>query len=826
MGYCSIVSVRGHRRYGPIRGRGLWLVVLTILGLMALPAAAAQADDVWTGGSTPPTSDLWSTAGNWSGRVLPTSTAGVLTFPDLSSNSACTATPPTAACYTSHNDLSGISATSLVLSNTTPGTQYRILGNSLSITGGITDNSGGNTGDVINAPLALSGTQSWAIGLGFGTQYNSLSLTGAVTGSSSPVNVTFPTSAGSTTGDLFVVNDMEVGAVAINGVGGLHVGGASTPGSVNGTNGHTVTINTGATLIANPGATVGSLTLHGAELLLGTGLTNTGTTTLGVTGAATLDSASTTTTYINDNGSTPGTAFSQVSATGNVSLAGQLFIGQGVGSSGCAVLNNGDVATLITTTGTLSGTFTGVPDGTILTMNGGSCQSTPPQVQIHYSANSVTATVISGTTPTTTTLATPNPSSAATNQPVTLTATASTNTNGTVAPAGTVAFSANGTVIPGCTSQPVTASGSTGTATCTTSFAAASSPESLTAAFTGSTGSGQASSSSAPQSLTVNKASTATALAVSNTSPSAGGSVTYTATVTPGIGGASTPSGNVQFLDGGGAITGCSGRPLTVGSSSTAKCTVSYASAGSHSITAAYGGDANFVGSSSSATSVTVKPPPPPPGISATTSPATRVGTTQATLNGSVDTGGATVTWKFEYGRSTTYNQATPLQTIAAGQHGTVSLSSVVKRLSPKIRYHYRLVVFSQTSTSAAASGNDLTFNTRATGRLLGPAGRLLVIGRTILVVEKCQSSVRCAGRFSLTTTVHVGPNKTLATVVCATGGFRIRAHRTATTRVRLSAACARLLRSQRHHRLVVTYTAQSRTGQLGLRRRVTLVLR
>jgi Bacterial Ig-like domain (group 3) len=578
---------------------GLWLIVLTILGLTALPAAAAaQTNDTWTGAAT---SSAWSNATNWTAGVPPAA-AGVLTFPTLT---GCAA-PKT--CYTSKNGLSGNSVTGLVFSNTAG--QYKLQGNALTVgASGITDNPGGRRGDVINAPLTLGAAQTWAIGKGTGSAYDSLSLTGAITGSSSALSLTFPASSGAATGDLFVDSNMEVGPVTVSGVGGLHIGGCPTcnaPGSVNGSDGNAVLIHAGAKLVANPRSTVGPLTVTGGKLLLGTNTTNTGATTLAANGAFSIDSASTTTTFINANGSTPGTDFSQLSATGNVSLAGQLVIGQGAAASGCVALTAGDVATLFTTTGTLSGTFSNAHQGAILTLSP-SCASTAAKVQIDYTSNSVTATVVGATTATTTTLATPEPSPASTNQGVTLTATVATST---VAPAGTVAFSANGTAISGCTSQPVTASGSSGTATCTTSFAAAGSPESLTATFTGSAGSGQASSSSSPaQTLTVNKGSTTTTLGASNTSPTVGANVTYTATVTPGMSGASKPSGTVAFLDGGSPISSCTAQPLTAGaSSSTATCTVSYPTPGSHTITAGYGSDANFTGSPSSATTVTVQP--------------------------------------------------------------------------------------------------------------------------------------------------------------------------------------------------------------------------
>jgi Bacterial Ig-like domain (group 3) len=590
------MSVLGRRSYGLIRRRGLCLVVLAILSLTALPAAAAQADDTWTGASS---SSAWSDSANWTAGV-PAGAAGVLTFPTLTGCGA------PSVCYTSDNGLSGVSAAGVVFSNTAG--RYSIVGNGLTVgASGISDDPGGNMATAINVPLSLGAAQTWTVGRGSGSAYDSLYVTGGVSGSASALRVVFPATG---FGDLGVNSDMEVGPVTVSGDGGFHVGGPITPGSVNGSDGNAVAIQSGATLIANPAATVGPLSITGAKLLLGTNPTNTGTVTLGVKGAFSINSASTTTTLINNNGSTPGTDFSQVSAIGSVTLAGRLKVEQGAAASGCVALNPGDVATLFQTTGgTLSGTFANAPEGAVLTLTP-ACSSAAPQVQIHYTSTSVVATVVSGGTvgtPTTTTLATPSPSPAAANQPVTLTATVS---DSSATPSGTVAFSANGILISGCTSQPVTASGSSGTATCSTSFAAGGSPESLTATFTGSSGSGQAGSSSSTQSLTVNKGSTTTTLATSNTSPTVGGNVTYTATVTPGIAGASKPSGTVTFLDGGSPISGCTAQPLTAGSSSgTATCTVSYPSTGSHTITATYGGDADFTGSSSPATTATVQAP-------------------------------------------------------------------------------------------------------------------------------------------------------------------------------------------------------------------------
>ena len=63
------------------------------------------------------------------------------------------------------------------------------------------------------------------------------------------------------------------------------------------------------------------------------------------------------------------------------------------------------------------------------------------------------------------------------------------------------------------------------------------------------------------------------------------------------------PTGSIDFLDGGQPIAGCVNQAL---SSLTATCSVSYPSAGTHSITARYDGDSNFTGSTSPSSGVQV----------------------------------------------------------------------------------------------------------------------------------------------------------------------------------------------------------------------------
>src|SRR5262249_19367707 len=97
----------------------------------------------------------------------------------------------------------------------------------------------------------------------------------------------------------------------------------------------------------------------------------------------------------------------------------------------------------------------------------------------------------------------------------------------------------------------------------------------------------------------VNLASTSTALSIAPSPAQAGQSVTFTATVTSSTAG--TITGTVTFKDG--STTLGSG---SVGSGGLATFSTSTLSVAGHSITAVYGGDSNYAGSTSSAVSETV----------------------------------------------------------------------------------------------------------------------------------------------------------------------------------------------------------------------------
>jgi hypothetical protein len=95
-------------------------------------------------------------------------------------------------------------------------------------------------------------------------------------------------------------------------------------------------------------------------------------------------------------------------------------------------------------------------------------------------------------------------------------------------------------------------------------------------------------------SLTIVAAPT-TASVVSSLNPSTiGQQVTYTATVTVNSPSTGTPTGSVEFFDGGSAISGCASETLSGTSTDTATCAVTYAASGNNTITAEYLGSTVF----------------------------------------------------------------------------------------------------------------------------------------------------------------------------------------------------------------------------------------
>jgi Bacterial Ig-like domain (group 3) len=279
----------------------------------------------------------------------------------------------------------------------------------------------------------------------------------------------------------------------------------------------------------------------------------------------------------------------------------------------------------LTATVTANGPGAGTPGGTVAFKDGGAsiggctnvamaagvatCTTTMLMVAAHpttavYNGSATftkstsavfTQTVTRGATATVVTSAT-NPS--LTGQVMVLTATMGATAPAAGAPSGTVTFLDAGGTIAGCGARAI----AVGTATCTTSLGTAG-PHAITAVYSGDTR--FLTSTSAALTQVVNRGATSSVV-TSSVNPSVSGQgLTYTAAVTASAPASGTPTGTAAFNDAGLTIAGCGAQPLVAG---IASCSVGYAAVGTHTITATYSGDADFLSSTAPVLTQSVNP--------------------------------------------------------------------------------------------------------------------------------------------------------------------------------------------------------------------------
>jgi len=270
---------------------------------------------------------------------------------------------------------------------------------------------------------------------------------------------------------------------------------------------------------------------------------------------------------------------SAVTFTATLTAANVMPTGSVIFQDGSTAIGNGSVnaqgIAVFTTTTLTPGqhTITAAYQG-----DGSSLASTSAAVT--QTVQAVTVTMLSSSA---------NPSSAGASVQITATVSASGSNASTGTLSGTITFTDGSTTIGTGTLN------ASGTATITTSTLALGA-HSITASFAGSTY--YAASTSTALTQTVQQATTSTLLASSANPAIVNAAVTYTATV---AGNGATPTGVVTFKDG--------SATLGQGTLAAGKATfaISTLTVGTHSIVAAYGGDANNVASSSAAMTQTIQ---------------------------------------------------------------------------------------------------------------------------------------------------------------------------------------------------------------------------
>jgi phosphodiesterase/alkaline phosphatase D-like protein len=113
---------------------------------------------------------------------------------------------------------------------------------------------------------------------------------------------------------------------------------------------------------------------------------------------------------------------------------------------------------------------------------------------------------------------------------------------------------------------------------------------------------------------------------------------------------------------------------------------------------------------------------------SASTGAATKIGQTDAVLNGTINPNGHATQYAFSYGPTTAYGAATSLRTVKAGTK-TVAVNRTITGLTPGTTYHYRI---SASSAGGVGGGVDRTFTTAGHPPASVITGGAVSVGKTV----------------------------------------------------------------------------------------------
>jgi hypothetical protein len=339
----------------------------------ATPAPTAASSSLTWAGTAGGAS--WSLPGNWEEGAAPSAATPIdlLDFPEL----AC------ALCRQSHNDIEGLSVDTLSIE----GLGYSITGRALDLGAGLAITSPVPAAQGFNSlsvPLTLTADQTWDIAGPGGLPPNQsfLDVSGSLTGPGRELTINL--SGGAAIGLSGAPN--ELGPVRVQGIDPAVFpdfnGSLVIPGSLNAASGAPITVDHAS---LQPNGTLGPVTIQSGRLRVGE---NGGAHTLRPA-SLTLTAGSSTAFFLYSAGGTAGTDYSQLQSDGAVALAGSLQVVNF--DQTCAPLPLGQVYTLISTTGSLSGTFTG-PAQLSITPSG-VCPAPTRRLQIDYHAGGETKTV-------------------------------------------------------------------------------------------------------------------------------------------------------------------------------------------------------------------------------------------------------------------------------------------------------------------------------------------------------------------------------------------------------------------------------------------------
>jgi hypothetical protein len=374
------------------------LIALVICGgSLLLAATASAADFTWSGGGGYG-ADTWSNAANWEGGATPSDgeTIETLTLPRLTGVSVST------------NNLTGLTINHLQAD----GSQgYAISGDGLTLgSGGLTLTSTELPFLALSltAPLTLSSSQTWNVS-GPNPSPPIFSFpeveVGSLTGENADLtinlhNLTFLSLESFRDEGHF--ND-ELGNVTIQGsvvaneipnVGTEeHDSVIELPARFNASDGHRLTVREVAAYSAATGSATGPITAEKASLGLNgpeIGAVTAVDSSVVINGQAAglaLDAQSSLGFLIHASGDTPGEDYEQLTSVGTINLGGgEIRLSSYENSERkCPPPPVGQVYTLVSTVGSLSGTFSNAPNGSTVIAECVATASGPPVVERVYS---------------------------------------------------------------------------------------------------------------------------------------------------------------------------------------------------------------------------------------------------------------------------------------------------------------------------------------------------------------------------------------------------------------------------------------------------------
>jgi hypothetical protein len=188
---------------------------------------------------------------------------------------------------------------------------------------------------------------------------------------------------------------------------------------------------------------------------------------------------------------------------------------------------------------------------------------------------------------------------------------------------------------------------------------------------------------------------------------------------------------------------------------------------------------------------------------------------TYALISGVVNPQGNNVSYEFQWGKTTAYDQQTPLTSASNGK-AEVPVDYSLDDLKPSTTYHYRIVASGVGGSSYLGDvyGADVSFTTSAALAVHFVATKVPVAedgDATVTLKAVGPPDETADGQLKLVAKVRAGRSKHKLRHFIGTASYSIATGKTKKVHVHLSAAARKALRGAKSHRLAVTGKAKTK---------------